>query len=254
MRAAAGDVAAVAAGATLTGDDVERVQTWADEVDKLLAERTAFRTSGNVVEVGLPAHVSVSQLVALHRDPADLARWIRRPVPLRPQPLARRGTAFHSWLEARFQGDRLLDVDELPGAADDGAAPDEDFLLLRSSFESSVWADRQPVSGGVEVPFETLVEGVLVRGRMDAVFRDVEGGWDVVDWKTGKRPGGADADAAAVQLAAYRLAWHRLSGEPLQSIRAAFYYVRSDETVRPVDLLDADGLAALVRGVPFAGS
>ena len=49
----------------------------------------------------------------------------------------------------------------------------------------------------------------------------------------------------------YRLAWARLSGIPdadLGSVRAAFHYVRSNETVEPTGLLDADGLRALVLG------
>jgi DNA helicase-2/ATP-dependent DNA helicase PcrA len=257
VQQAAGLVRAAAGGGTggsidgLVGDDRERVETWTDEVDKLLAEQARLRGTADVVDVELPTHLSVSQLVALRRDPTELARWIRRPVPLRPQPLARRGTAFHAWLEQRFRGERLLDLDELPGAADEAAAPDEDFAVLRERFEASEWGPRQPVDGGVEVPFETLVEGVLIRGRMDAVFRAADGNWDVVDWKTGRKPSGTDAEAAAVQLAAYRLAWHRLTGEPLDRIRAAFHYVRGGETVRPVDLLDADGLAALIRGVPL---
>jgi DNA helicase II / ATP-dependent DNA helicase PcrA len=203
--------------------------------------------------VALPGHLSVSQLVALHRDPDGLARWIRRPVPLPPAPLARRGTAFHAWVEQRYRGDRLLDLDELPGAADAGAAPGEDLAELRARFLASEWADRQPVPGGVEVPFETVVEGMLVRGRMDAVFRAGDGTWDVVDWKTGRLPSGPDAAAAAVQLAAYRLAWQRLTGDPLERIRAAFHYVRAGVTVRPADLLDGPGLAALLRSVPLAG-
>jgi DNA helicase-2/ATP-dependent DNA helicase PcrA len=88
---------------------------------------------------------------------------------------------------------------------------------------------------------------------MDAVFRYGDGGavrWDVVDWKTGRRPSGEDAEAAAVQLAAYRLAWAELQGVPLESVGAAFHYVRSGETVRPVDLLDGDGLVKLVGSVP----
>ena len=36
------------------------------------------------------------------------------------------------------------------------------------------------------------------------------------------------------------------------SVRAAFFYVRSGETVRPADLLDAEGLRALVAGVELA--
>ena len=71
-----------------------------------------------------------------------------------------------------------------------------------------------------------------------------------MDWKTGDRPGGADATAAAVQLAAYRLAWAELRGVPLDRVGAAFFYVRSGETVRPADLLDEAGLAALIEQVP----
>ena len=54
-----------------------------------------------------------------------------------------------------------------------------------------------------------------------------------------------------MQLAAYRLAWARLRGiadEDLHRVRAAFHYVRTDETVEPRDLLDAAGLRDLVAG------
>ena len=262
-RAALGPAAVEASSATPSDRAAEagalggegstgRAAAWADEVDRLLAERRRIAGDQGAVEVPLPGHLSVSQLVRLRRDPDELARWLRRPVPLPPAPLARRGTAFHGWLEQRFGAQRLLDVDELPGAADAGAAADADLAELKERFLASEWADRRPVE--VEVPFETLVEGVLVRGRMDAVFRDADGGWEVVDWKTGRRPTGAEAEAAAVQLAAYRLAWHRLAGVPLSAVRAAFHYVRSGETVRPVDLLDAAGLAGLVRAVPVAQS
>ena len=57
---------------------------------------------------------------------------------------------------------------------------------------------------------------------MDAVFRDPGGGFTVVDWKTGVRPTEpADERAAAVQLAAYRLAWARLRDVPVDDVRAA---------------------------------
>ena len=44
-----------------------------------------------------------------------------------------------------------------------------------------------------------------------------------------------------------------LAGVPVGHVRAAFFYVRDGVTVRPADLLDADGLTALVAGVPEAG-
>jgi DNA helicase II / ATP-dependent DNA helicase PcrA len=102
------------------------------------------------------------------------------------------------------------------------------------------------------VPFQTLIADRVVSGRIDAVFAD-SGGYDVVDWKTGKKPASdAERHAVAVQLAAYRLAWAALAGLPVESVRAAFYYVRDDVTVRPADLLDADGLTALLAGIPLA--
>ncbi|MBO4206868.1 PD-(D/E)XK nuclease family protein, partial [Micromonospora echinofusca] len=156
--------------------------------------------------------------------------------------------AFHTWLEERFGAPRLLDVDELPGAADDDAAPDGELVELQERFLASEWADRVPVE--VEVPFATVLAGVVVRGRMDAVFTAPGGRYDVVDWKTGRPPDGPAAEAAAVQLAAYRLAWAELAGVPVDRVRAAFHYVRSGVTVRPADLLDAEGLAALITGIP----
>jgi DNA helicase-2/ATP-dependent DNA helicase PcrA len=163
--------------------------------------------------------------------------------------VTRRGTAFHAWLESTVFGlPQLLDPDDLPGAADQGAGVDDDLRALQDAFRASSWWGREPAE--IEVPFEMAVGGLLVRGRIDAVFAEADGGWDVVDWKTGRRPTGAGAAAAAVQLAAYRLAWHQLTGAPLEQVRAAFCYVRDGVTVRPADLLDAEALRALVSRVP----
>ncbi len=231
----------------LVADRQDRAAGWRRDVDLLLAEYAAMSATATI-DVGLPAQLSVSQLVALRRDPDELARRLRRPLPAKPAPLARRGTAFHTWLERRWSAQTLLDVDELPGAADE-SADDADFAELRRAFEASPWAERTPYE--VEVPFDMTIGPVLVRGRMDAVFGDADGGWTVVDWKTGTRPGGADADAAAVQLAAYRLAWARLQGigdARVGEVRAAFHYVRSGETIAPADLLDAAGMRELISG------
>ncbi|MGH4016013.1 MAG: ATP-dependent helicase [Pseudonocardiaceae bacterium] len=220
-------------------------EDWEREIEVLLAERDARRGQQRVV---LPAHLSVSQLVELAADPSALAQRLRRPLPYPPNPMARRGTAFHAWLERRFGSTRLIDIDELPGAADEGAAPDSDLTALQEAFLASEWAARSPHE--VEVPFETVVDGVGLRGRMDAVFADADGGWTVVDWKTGAVPDAERLPAVSVQLAAYRLAWAALSGAPAERVRAAFYYVRHDRTLRPVDLLDSVGLRDLLRTIP----
>jgi DNA helicase-2/ATP-dependent DNA helicase PcrA len=228
------------------------IARWQREATLLLAERDERAHRDGPLEVALPPHLSVSQLVVLRRDPQALARSLRRPLPERPAPHARRGTAFHAWLEQRYGPVRLLDVDELPGAADDDAAADDELAALREAFEAGEWAERIPVA--VEVPFATTVAGVVVRGRMDAVFAGPDGRFDVIDWKTGRRPTGPEVAVGAVQLAAYRLAWAALAGVPVSRVRAGFHYVRDGVTVRPAGLPDAAALAALIERIPAPGS
>jgi DNA helicase II / ATP-dependent DNA helicase PcrA len=227
--------------------DRDRMSAWARDVELLLAERDRGR-GGDGLQVALPGRLSVSSLVSLARDPETLARQIRRPMPRPPAPYARRGTAFHRWLESRWGQQRLLDLDDLPGASDDGAADDGQLQALQEAFEASAWADREPLD--VEVPFETLIGDRLIRGRMDAVFRTDDGGYEVVDWKTGRPPSGDEARVVSVQLAAYRLAWARLTGVDVGRVSAAFHYVAADVTVRPADLLDEAGLTALLDRIP----
>ena len=238
--------------AALDPADRELVAAWRRDADLLLTERERRRAEGGL-PVTLPGHLSVSALVTLARDPAELARQVRRPMPRPPAPYARRGTAFHRWLEERFGQQRLIDAEDLFGAGDNldaATGMDADLAGLRERFEASRWGGRWPRE--VEVPFETLIGDRLVRGRIDAVFGDAgDGTFDVVDWKTGQPPGSAaERHAVAVQLAAYRLAWAALAGVPVQQVRAAFHYVRHDRTVRPADLLDEAGLAAVIEAVP----
>ncbi len=230
---------------------------WARDVDLLLAEREQLAPSpGTPVPVELPSALSVSGLVALGRDPDGLGLALRRPVPREPRPATRLGTRFHAWLEQRWAGERLIDVDELPGAADDAAtaAPvldDETLRGLQEAFARSPWADRTPTE--VEYPFAMPIgDGLVLRGRIDAVFLDeATGRVEVVDWKTGPPPAGPVREReVAVQLAAYRLAWHRATGTPLAAITGAFHHVAAGVTVRPADLLDEAGLLALVASLP----
>jgi len=251
--------AAVAEGADLVraalstvdeGGQLPGEGTWTRDVDVLLAEREAAAQRREQVE--LPEQLSVSQLVELADDPEALARRLRRPLPAPPNPTARRGTAFHAWLEHRFTSTALLDLDELTDAAEltesaERAAAAE-LEELRTAFLNGSWADRWPHR--VEVGFETQVAGTVLRGRMDAVFADADGGFTVVDWKTGAVPKDEQVPGLAVQLAAYRLAWAELSGTPLDQVRAAFHYVRHDHTLSPVDLLDGPGLRDLITSVP----
>ncbi len=215
---------------------------WIADVDALLAERAR---AGAPAPTALPAQLSVSALVELDRDRDGAARRISRRLPVRPDPQAILGTAFHDWVQRFYGAERLFDLDDLPGAGDPRTADAEQLAALQDAFNASPWAARTPVD--VEVPFEMALGGTMVRGRIDAVFADPDGGCTIVDWKTGEPP--ADDAArrhAAVQLAVYRLAWAGLTGCPMSQVRAAFHYVRSGRTVAPDSLPDADELAALI--------
>jgi DNA helicase-2/ATP-dependent DNA helicase PcrA len=216
---------------------------WAREVELLIQERDA--NLSKELTVRLPGHLSASRVVALASDREALTERLRRPMPEPPSPQARRGSDFHAWLERRFGAAALVDVDDLPGAEDD--VEDAESLALtalQDRFLASEWASR--TAEAVEVAVETPVGGVVLRGRIDAVFARSDGGWDVVDWKTGRPPGPERARALAVQLAVYRIAWARLHQVPVDQVRAAFFYASTGQTVRPVDLLAETELEELL--------
>ncbi|TMR94316.1 ATP-dependent helicase [Nonomuraea basaltis] len=246
--ALAGTLAAAEEDEPVRAYEEERMRAWERDTDLLLRERELHRRRPATI-VELPAKLTVSSLVTLAADPRELARRIRRPVPVKPAPLARRGTSFHKWLETRWEQQRLIDDIEL---YDELEEADVRLAELQERFEQSEWADRRPID--LEVPFESMIGDRLVRGRMDAVFELPDGGYEVVDWKTGQPPKGKAAKAASVQLAAYRLAWSHLAGVPLEKVAAAFHYVRANRTVRPVNLLDHAGLVALIESVKLVDS
>jgi len=237
-------VSAAMAGPERTID--EDPDGWIADVDALLAERArVFQPR----PVALPAQLSVSALVELGRDPDAAARRLTRRLPARPDAHAILGTAFHDWVQRFYGADRLFDLDDLPGAGDPQTADAEALSALQDAFTASAWAARTPVD--VEVGFEMAIGDTVVRGRIDAVFADPDGGVTVVDWKTGEPP--ADEDArrhAAIQLAVYRLAWAGLAGCPESQVRAAFHYVRSGLTVTPEALPGPAELAALLSPEP----
>src|SRR5690606_14903501 len=99
-----------------TPDDEDDPDGWAADVEALLAEHHS--ATGVAEEVELPSRLPATALVELRADPARLAARLRRPLPYPPNPLARRGTAFHAWVQRWFAAEGLLGLDELPGAAD----------------------------------------------------------------------------------------------------------------------------------------
>jgi DNA helicase-2/ATP-dependent DNA helicase PcrA len=220
----------------LTSESDEEIQSWVRDASALVTE---FHHARAKPEVFLPSRLSVSTLVALRENPEELALSIRRPMPRSQDEYSRRGTAFHLWIEKHFGQGTLFDDDDLDPV--DPFEDDQTLASLKSRWFDSEWADRRPFA--VEVPFETVVSGVLLRGRIDAVYK-IGDRYEVVDWKTGSKKLG---ESAAIQLAVYRLAWAKLHNLDLSRVSAAFHYVPTGITDRRADLLDEDGLIALLN-------
>jgi DNA helicase-2/ATP-dependent DNA helicase PcrA len=216
------------------------------ELAILLAERDGAARPGDI-EVRVPPHLSASGVVSLAGDPQGFARDLRRPMPAAPALAARRGTAFHTWVEQHFARAAFVDLLDLPGSADQDPADDAELPMMKERFLASEWACRIPEA--IEIAIETTMAQMSIRGRIDAVFARPGGGFTVVDWKTGAKPTGAKARIRALQLEAYRLAFARLRRLPLDQVDAAFYYAGTGETVFP-DLPDDATLAAVLESIP----
>lgn len=229
-------------GEERTGPSVE---DWQQETDVLLA---LLNAPAELQDFELPAHLSVSMLVALKADPHRVIAQLQRPMPQQPGIATRQGTVFHRWLESHFEKTAMLDFED---EAFDDDALDESLELpqLQENFLSSEWADLQPWA--VEFPLETPVEGISVRGRVDAIYRyvDEDGhvAWELVDWKTGRVPTRHDMPAKSIQLALYRLAFARLQNIPVEDVSAAFFYVASGKTIRPQQLADERALGRMIQ-------
>jgi DNA helicase-2/ATP-dependent DNA helicase PcrA len=192
----------------------------------------------------------------LAEDSDELALNIRRPMPHHTDTFARRGTDFHEWIERKFESERLYDDDDMAMALnfDDDANPSEEeseklrntpLKELQDQWLASDWASRTPIS--VEEGFETVIEGILLRGRIDAVYKLGENSYEVVDWKTGKVKSGEDLSFAAIQLAMYRLAYSKLHNIPVENISAAFHYIPSNTTIRPADIISEEDIKKLIQ-------
>ncbi|MFD5163727.1 UvrD-helicase domain-containing protein [Streptomyces hawaiiensis] len=232
----------------LTPEEARTIASWDRDLDALTGE--LLRARDSVTDVPLPASLSASQLLRLAADPDGFAQELARPMPRPPQPAARRGTRFHAWVEARFEELMLpmLEPEELPGSEAE-IADERDLEALKDAFERTEYAHRTPHR--VEAPFQLAIGGRIVRGRIDAVYKEGDGEdatYEIVDWKTNR-----SRTADPLQLAVYRLAWAEQQGVPPESVTAAFLYVRSGEVVRPEELPDRAALERLLLEEPPGG-
>ncbi|MFI5861965.1 UvrD-helicase domain-containing protein [Streptomyces sp. NPDC051546] len=257
--------------ARLTPEEARAIASWDRDLDALEGELRRAREA--VRDVELPSALSASQLLRLASDEQGFVRDLARPMPKPPQPAARQGTRFHAWVESRFEElplphlDVLDPLTDLPGAqppggdaSDQDIADEADLESLKAAFERSPYADRTPYR--MEVPVQLTLAGRVIRGRIDAVYRTAAadtaaatdtdtaadtatdaGGYEIVDWKTGRT-----TEADPLQLAVYRLAWAEATNTPLARVTAVFLHVRSGRVIRPRNLPDRARLEQILQG------
>ena len=200
------------AGTELLLDGLETTARWDADLERLLAELAAARSERTVVH--LPDTLSATSLLRLRRDPQGLAAEVARPMPAPPSRSARFGTRFHQWVERYFGPametgqlgqQQLLDPDDLPDSADVETTDEAGLRELCAAFLAGAYGSRVPYA--VEAPVTMLVDGTLVRGRIDAVYdlrsdpgRRRSGAVRLPGGRLEDRPGGRDRPAAARHL------------------------------------------------------
>ncbi|WP_309068401.1 ATP-dependent DNA helicase [Microbacterium sp.] len=214
---------------------------------RLLAER-AERERGRALTA--PTRIPASRFKDYVADFAGTVSQISRPMPERPYTQTRIGTLFHQWVEQRSgiagagssTDDALWESDEELWGEDiapdtEVSAEDEVALArLRDIFLRSEWAPLRPIEVETEIDFAMPgADGEpdhIVICKLDAVY-ERNGRIEIVDWKTGKAPRtAAEKEQRMLQLALYRVAYHRRHGMPLDRIDVALFYVGDDLVIR----------------------
>lgn len=259
--APAAPAAAAAQGESAIPESLrQQAVDWEREADLLLL---MMGQTDPVPSNQLPGHLSASTFIRLSEDPQGTVHQLMRPVPQRPSRAATIGTAVHALIEEHFgvapSADPLEAPDaedtvgvDLPGSTAASTAPadlqEQDEFTFEDAYEESeseleasvqrLWerfADSEWGSDewkeriwAVEYPVETHIEGLSLRGRIDAVFRteDEDGErWVLVDWKSGSRPKMSTMQSRRFQLGLYRIAFSRIMGVDPEHISTVFVYL-----------------------------
>jgi DNA helicase II / ATP-dependent DNA helicase PcrA len=182
-----------------------------------------------------PQTVGASSLITYTQCPKRFYWSTVRPLPRFSGPAARIGTEIHAWIERRARGQgQLLEIDDRPDLTDEELAGDPGRVeRLREAFMGSRFVDAPPLFA--ERAFLLRLGGFTVGGRIDAIFGAVDGPWEVVDWKTGKRPP-ADDPSVGLQLDIYGLACVEIWGKTAAEVSLTYLYLATGEEVtKPMD-------------------
>jgi DNA helicase-2/ATP-dependent DNA helicase PcrA len=202
----------------------------AADLERASLIRARTRTAGGPA---VPSTLSVTSLIDYAQCP-KMFFWSQvRPLPRRPSEAARLGSEVHRWVEFQSRGQgTLLDLDELPDLSPEerlGRPGTEE--RLKQAFRSSQFAQAIPL--WTERPFLLWLDGMVVGGRIDAIFGAPDGPWEVVDYKTGRVPP-KDDPLTGMQLDLYALACMEVWGKRQDELTLTYFYLSTgDQVSRP---------------------
>jgi DNA helicase II / ATP-dependent DNA helicase PcrA len=189
---------------------------------------------GGPVDPGLPTAVSASGVIEYARCPKRFYWTSVRPLPRFSGPAARIGTDVHRWIERRSAGQgTLIEPEEIPDLTSEELAGQPGKVeRLRQAYLESRFAGVVPRY--TERAFLLSLGDSVVGGRIDAIFGEDVGPWEVVDWKTGRMPAAGD-QLASLQLDIYGLACVEIWGRRPQDVTLTYVYLASgDEVSHPM--------------------
>jgi DNA helicase II / ATP-dependent DNA helicase PcrA len=206
---------------SLTVEDRALFETLAGDRRQLAAHlrerESADRATGGMPPI--PSALSASALMDHARCPKRFYWTNVRPLPRFSGPAARIGTEIHSWIERRASGQgQLLEADDRVDLTQEELAGDPGRVdRLRRAFLESRFAAEVPLHA--ERAFLLRVGAFTVGGRIDAIYGDPDGPWEVVDWKTGS------GDADPLQLELYGLACVEIWRKEPADLTLTYYYL-----------------------------
>jgi ATP-dependent DNA helicase UvrD/PcrA len=215
--------APASAVAALSEEDREFYETESGEL-RLLATHLLEAERPADPAPWMPATIAVSGVVDYARCPKRFYWSYVRPLPRFSGPAARIGTEIHRWIERRSSGQTtLIDLDEPPDLTPEELTGEPGRMeRLRQAFLDSRFAGRVPLFA--ERAFLLNVDGHVLRGRIDAIYGEPDGAWEVVDYKTGRRPDPGDP-LTRLQLDVYALACTTVWGKRPEDLRLVYLYL-----------------------------
>jgi DNA helicase-2/ATP-dependent DNA helicase PcrA len=210
------------------------------EYERLAAERRTLARHLKEQEITTratrrpPDAVSVGSVIDYARCPKRFYWSAVRPLPRFSGPSARIGSQIHAWIERESSGQAsLLELEEEPDlTSEELAGKPGRIRQLREAFLASRFAGAVPLYA--ERPFILSLGGLVVNGRIDAIYGAHDGPWEVVDYKTGQKPAEGDR-LSTLQLELYGLAcidvWRK---RPEELTLTYLYLSTGDEVSQPL--------------------